>query len=127
MLQDVNFEFDSARLTAGAESVLTDVAAKLRSNENVRVRIEGHTDSVGPADYNKDLSQRRADSVASFLASQGISADRMTTIGYGEEQPVASNDTKAGRARTVVSSLASGSDALLSRPFSAPARSRGAV
>ncbi|WP_069383649.1 OmpA family protein [Halomonas caseinilytica] len=98
VLQDVNFEFDSARLTAGAESVLTDVAAKLRSNENVRVRIEGHTDSVGPADYNKDLSQRRADSVASFLASQGISANRMTTIGYGEEQPVASNDTQAGRA-----------------------------
>ncbi|CBV42397.1 OmpA family protein [Halomonas elongata] len=98
VLQDVNFEFDSAQLTMGAESVLTDVASKLRANENVRVRIEGHTDSVGPAQYNKDLSQRRADSVASFLASQGIAANRMTTIGYGEEQPVASNDTKAGRA-----------------------------
>ncbi|MDN3526501.1 OmpA family protein [Halomonas sabkhae] len=98
VLQDVNFEFDSAQLTMGAESVLSDVASKLRSNENVRVRIEGHTDSVGPASYNEDLSQRRADSVADYLSSQGVAANRMKTIGYGEQQPVATNETDAGRA-----------------------------
>ncbi|MFG6178816.1 OmpA family protein [Halomonas sp. THAF12] len=99
VLRDVNFEFDSATLTMGAEGILDGVADKLRANQNVRVRIEGHTDSMGPEGYNKDLSQRRADSVADYLASQGVDRNRMRTIGYGESQPVASNDTDAGRAQ----------------------------
>ncbi|WP_306730004.1 OmpA family protein [Aeromonas hydrophila] len=98
VLRDVNFEFDSAKLTSGAEQVLNGVAAKLVSNENVRVRIEGHTDSVGSDSYNKQLSQKRADSVKAYLASEGVGSNRMETMGYGEEQPVASNDTAAGRA-----------------------------
>lgn len=98
VLRDVNFEFDSATLTMGAEQILADVAEKLRANENVRVRIEGHTDSVGSAAYNEQLSQERADSVADYLASQGVARDRMQTTGYGESQPVATNDTDAGRA-----------------------------
>ncbi|MDR5865706.1 OmpA family protein [Halomonas koreensis] len=98
VLQDVNFEFDSATLTMGAERILDGVAEKLAANESVRVRIEGHTDAVGPASYNQDLSQRRADSVADYLAGQGIDADRMRTVGYGESQPVATNETDAGRA-----------------------------
>ncbi|MBB3232981.1 OmpA family protein [Halomonas stenophila] len=98
VLRDVNFEFDSATLTMGAEQILADVAEKLRANENVRVRIEGHTDSVGSEAYNEDLSQRRADSVADYLATQGVDRNRMRTIGYGESQPVATNDTDAGRA-----------------------------
>ncbi|MDX1464516.1 MAG: OmpA family protein [Halomonas sp.] len=98
VLRDVNFEFDSATLTMGAEQILDGVAEKLRANKNVRVRIEGHTDAVGSDAYNQDLSQRRADSVADYLASQGVSRDRMRTIGYGESQPVASNETDAGRA-----------------------------
>nr|WP_253272974.1 OmpA family protein [Halomonas sp. PR-M31] len=98
VLRDVNFEFDSAQLTSNAEQILDGVADKLRGNENVRVRVEGHTDSVGPDSYNKELSQRRADSVKSYLASQGIPESRMQAIGYGEEQPVASNETQQGRA-----------------------------
>ncbi|QEA39894.1 OmpA family protein [Pistricoccus aurantiacus] len=98
VLRDVTFEFDSAKLTSQAERILDDVADKLRGNENVRVRIEGHTDSIGDAEYNLRLSQNRADSVAEYLASQGISVDRMKTVGYGEQQPVATNETKAGRA-----------------------------
>ncbi|MDZ7852804.1 MAG: OmpA family protein [Halomonas sp.] len=98
VLRDVNFEFDSATLTMGAEQILTGVAQKLRSNPNVRVRIEGHTDSMGSDSYNQDLSQARADSVADYLMRQGVDAERMRTIGYGESQPVASNDTDAGRA-----------------------------
>ncbi|MGO2415945.1 MULTISPECIES: OmpA family protein [Cobetia] len=98
VLRDVNFEFDSAKLTANAEKVLNGVAAKLVSNENVRVRVEGHTDSVGSDTYNKQLSQKRADSVKAYLASEGVGSARIETMGYGEEQPVAGNDTSAGRA-----------------------------
>ncbi|MBB3191842.1 OmpA family protein [Halomonas cerina] len=99
VLRDVNFEFDSATLTMGAEQILDGVAEKLRANENVRVRIEGHTDAMGSDAYNQDLSQRRADSVADYLAGQGIDMERMRTIGYGESQPIASNETDAGRAQ----------------------------
>ncbi|GAB2799941.1 hypothetical protein GCM10027040_29300 [Halomonas shantousis] len=98
VLRDVNFEFDSAQLTENAETILDRVAEKLVSNENVRVRLEGHTDSIGSAAYNKELSQRRAESVKEYLASQGVSQDRMTAIGYGEEQPIATNETAEGRA-----------------------------
>ncbi|MBB3182694.1 OOP family OmpA-OmpF porin [Halomonas fontilapidosi] len=98
VLRDVNFEFDSATLTMGAEQILDGVAQKLRANPNVRVRIEGHTDAVGSESYNQDLSQARADSVADYLAGQGVDMERMRTIGYGESQPVATNDTDAGRA-----------------------------
>lgn len=98
VLQDVNFEFDSAQLTANAQQILNDVADKLQANENVNVRLEGHTDSVGDDAYNKDLSQRRADSVKEYLTSRGISESRMQATGYGEEQPVAGNNTQQGRA-----------------------------
>ncbi|MEA3251831.1 MAG: OmpA family protein [Pseudomonadota bacterium] len=98
VLRDVNFEFDSATLTSQAEMILDDVASKLAANENVRVRLEGYTDSIGSEAYNKDLSQRRAQSVKDYLISQGISANRMRAIGYGEEQPIATNETAAGRA-----------------------------
>ncbi|WNK18814.1 OmpA family protein [Halomonas piscis] len=98
VLEGVNFEFDSAKLTRQAEQELSEVAEKLKHNTNVRVRIEGHTDSVGSAQYNKDLSQRRAESVASYLQAHGIQQNRMNSIGYGEARPVASNDTDAGRA-----------------------------
>ncbi|WP_136254483.1 OmpA family protein [Onishia niordana] len=98
VLEDVNFEFDSAKLTMGAESILADVAEKLAANPEARVRLEGHTDSVGSDSYNKELSQERANSVKAFLASEGIDTSRMNAIGYGEEQPIATNDTEAGRA-----------------------------
>ena len=98
VLKDVNFEFDSAKLTPQAESILDGVAQKLQDS-NVRVRVEGHTDSIGTDAYNKDLSQRRANSVKEYLASKGIAESRMQAIGYGEEQPIATNETKAGRAQ----------------------------
>ncbi|TFH85358.1 OmpA family protein [Billgrantia azerbaijanica] len=96
---DVNFAFDSAELRPEASTRLDEVAARLRENPEITVTIEGHTDSVGSNEYNRDLSQRRADSVRDYLVSQGIAANRMRTIGYGEERPVATNDTDAGRAQ----------------------------
>ncbi|PMR70786.1 OmpA family protein [Halomonas heilongjiangensis] len=95
---EVNFEFDRAELRPQAEMTLDEVAHRLRENPNLRVRIEGHTDSVGSAEYNQGLSQRRAESVRNYLMSQGIAGDRMTATGYGEERPVATNDTDEGRA-----------------------------
>lgn len=96
---EVTFAFDSDEIRPGAHQTLQQVATTLRENPNLRVRIEGHTDSVGSAQYNEGLSQRRADSVRAFLAAQGIAENRMTTRGFGEERPVATNDTDEGRAQ----------------------------
>ncbi|MFI0471097.1 OmpA family protein [Halomonas sp. HMF6819] len=99
VLQNVNFEFDSARLTPGAEQVLNGVAERLVSNQGVRVSIAGHTDSVGSNQYNMQLSQERAESVARYLNQRGVPASDMRAVGYGEERPIATNDTDAGRAQ----------------------------
>jgi len=61
------------------------------------VEVSGHTDSRGDADYNQRLSQRRAQAVTNYLRQNGITADRIVTMGYGEAQPIDTNDTSAGR------------------------------
>lgn len=99
VLNDIHFAFDSSKLSADSQSTLSTVAQRLVANSDVAVRIEGYTDSTGTAAYNKRLSQRRADSVARYLTSQGVDASRLTTMGYGESHPVASNATRAGRAQ----------------------------
>lgn len=96
---DVTFPFDSAELRPAAESELNQVARTLRESPEVRVVIEGHTDSIGTEEYNRDLSQRRAESVSTYLQSQGIDGNRLRTVGYGESRPVATNDTDAGRSQ----------------------------
>jgi len=98
VLKGVNFENDSAVLTAGAETVLDGVASSLKKRPDVKVTIAGHTDGKGSAAYNKSLSQRRADSVRRYLASKGVKASNLSAKGFGEEEPVATNDTAAGRA-----------------------------
>ncbi|WP_355662178.1 OmpA family protein [Halomonas salifodinae] len=96
---EVNFAFDSAELTSAARATLDDVAQRLtRSSPDVRVHIAGHTDSMGSAQYNLGLSQRRADSVRDYLISRGVEGSRLVARGFGEERPVASNATDAGRA-----------------------------
>ena len=97
-LQGVNFESNSDRLVAGTESVLIAAAATLQKNPEIKVEVAGHTDSVGDADYNESLSARRAETVRDYLVAQGVDADRMTTRGYGESQPVADNTTADGKA-----------------------------
>src|SRR5690625_1405323 len=92
-------DLDSDEIRPGAHHTLDGVATTLRDNSDLRVRIEGHTDSVGSAQYNEGLSQRRADSVRDFLSSRGIADHRMTTRGYGESRPVATNETDEGRAQ----------------------------
>jgi len=70
----------------------------MNETPDLRVRIEGHTDSVGPEAYNMKLSLQRAEAVMKYLVSQGVDADRMEVLGKGEDYPVASNDTDEGRA-----------------------------
>ncbi|HBQ58894.1 MAG TPA: hypothetical protein DD671_04535, partial [Balneolaceae bacterium] len=96
-LSDVLFDFDSATLKSGANKVVNEVSAFLKEFNDRTVQIEGFTDSIGSAAYNKDLSQRRADALKRALIETGIASNRITTIGYGEEYPVATNMNEAGR------------------------------
>jgi OOP family OmpA-OmpF porin len=98
VLRGVNFAFDSAEIDPSSSVVLDAAADQLKECQNVAVRVEGHTDSVGSESYNQGLSERRAEGVQSHLVGRGVSASRLTAIGFGESQPVASNDTEEGRA-----------------------------
>ena len=99
VLQGVNFETDSAVLTGGSKPVLDKVAAGLREHPRLRIEVQGHTDSTGSARHNQGLSERRAEAVRDYLQSQGVSASQMTTRGFGQTQPIATNATADGRAQ----------------------------
>lgn len=94
----VNFGFDSSNLTAAAKANLDKLAEVLTNNPDTNINIYGHTDSKGTDEYNLNLSDRRAASVKSYLMSKGVASSRMMTMGMGEKEPVATNDTDAGRA-----------------------------
>ena len=99
-LQGVHFELDSATLTPGSLAILDQAAAALKGQPDIRVRIAGHTDSLGSEVYNEQLSMARAKAVREYLQShQGVGAQRLSVIGYGESKPVASNETEIGRAK----------------------------
>ena len=98
VLRGVNFEFDEATLTPNAKVILDQVADALLSVSRVDIELRGHTDSQGPQSYNQALSKRRADSVKKYLASRGVAEDSMTTKGFGESKPIATNDTLEGKA-----------------------------
>lgn len=91
------FDVDQYQLRSIAETDLTQLSTILNKYDDTNVVIEGHTDGTGAADYNQSLSERRAQSVASFLATQTVDSRRFSVMGYGEQQPVASNDTAGGR------------------------------
>jgi outer membrane protein OmpA-like peptidoglycan-associated protein len=96
-LSDVLFDTGSANLKQGAREKLAKVAGILLSHPGLKLEIEGHTDSVGSADYNQRLSENRAGSVRTYVVEQGIASNSVGTAGFGETMPVASNDTPAGR------------------------------
>jgi OOP family OmpA-OmpF porin len=98
VLQGPNFAFNSAELTSETRGILDEQVAILEKESDIKVKIEGHTDNIGPEEYNQGLSERRAKAVEQYLISKGISADRLETMGYGQSNPVAPNDTEEGRA-----------------------------
>lgn len=99
MPSSVTFGFDSSELTSQARSALNDVSSVLQEYPETVVNIAGHTDSTGSADYNKRLSERRAEAVGNHLAQSGVQRQRLSMSGYGLTQPVASNDTEDGRSQ----------------------------
>ncbi|MDN6180264.1 MAG: OmpA family protein [Halomonas subglaciescola] len=99
MPSSVTFGFDSADLTSDARNALNEVSNVLSQYTDTRVNIAGHTDSTGDANYNQKLSERRAQSVGNYLSRNSVSSSRLNTMGYGESQPVASNNNDAGRAQ----------------------------
>jgi outer membrane protein OmpA-like peptidoglycan-associated protein len=98
VLRGINFQSGSAALTPDSHTVLDQVIASLNAYPEVRLEIRGHTDSQGPAAFNLELSKKRAESVRQYLINGGIAANRVTAIGVGEEEPISSNATPAGRA-----------------------------
>jgi outer membrane protein OmpA-like peptidoglycan-associated protein len=96
---DVLFATGKANLSSAADKSVAKLAEFLKKYPTRNVLIEGHTDSVGSDDFNLALSQQRANSVKARLVADAVDAARITTVGYGEKYPVASNDTKAGKAQ----------------------------
>ena len=96
--QDVHFDFDKYNLKPEAVKILDEAVTTLRENPDLRVTIEGHTDSIGTSEYNLALGERRANAARDYLVNRGVAASRMETVSYGEERPKADNGTDAGRA-----------------------------
>ncbi len=95
----VNFDFNSSTLTNTAKANLDKLVIVLTNNVDTNINMYGYTDSKGADDYNLKLSQRRADAVKAYFVSKGIASSRLFTEGMGEANPVATNDTDAGRAQ----------------------------
>jgi OOP family OmpA-OmpF porin len=97
VLHGVNFEFNKDTLTNNAKTILDGVADALKARPDIKVEVDGYTDGKGSDAYNLKLSDRRAHSVLRYLASHGVSGDRMTSKGFGKDNPIADNTTDEGR------------------------------
>lgn len=98
-LDGVNFGNDASSLTPGAEQRLQKSIRILQENPELNVEIGAHTDAIASEDYNQALSQQRANAVLRYFIANGIEPTRLSAVGYGESQPVASNETEVGRAQ----------------------------
>jgi outer membrane protein OmpA-like peptidoglycan-associated protein len=99
VLRGVHFDFDKANIRADARPILDQAVETLKEHGAVHVTVAGYTDSIGSEEYNQRLSVRRADAVRDYLVEHGIDASRLSVVGHGESDPVASNDTEDGRAQ----------------------------
>ena len=93
------FGFDSYSLTPESQESVMELAEILNKYPETNLIIEGHTDNRGSASYNKGLSERRANAVTNYLKMKGVSGDRLTTVGFGFDKPVDTNETEEGRAK----------------------------
>ena len=96
-MQGIEFETGKATIKKKSFPLLNQIAKIFIENSNYIIEVQGHTDNTGKAEVNKRLSEQRADAVMVYLAKQGVDDRRMTAVGYGQEQPIADNKTKAGR------------------------------
>jgi OOP family OmpA-OmpF porin len=99
ILKGVNFEFDSDRLTPDAKEILNGVGETLKSYADLKIEVGGHTDDVGTEAYNLGLSERRANSVKTYLGSRGVDVSRLTPVGYGKTKPLVEGTTDEDRAK----------------------------
>ncbi len=97
--QKIDFELDSARLRTESHGILDEVGRVLTEHPDLRIRVEGHTDTIGESAYNLRLSQQRAASVVEYLVEYGIDSGRLESEGFGDTRPIADNDTAEGRAQ----------------------------
>jgi OOP family OmpA-OmpF porin len=96
---NINFEVAKADIQASSYGILNEIASALRANPQLKVTVEGHTDSTGSRAFNMDLSQRRAQAVVDYLVNKGVSPQRLSAKGYGPDRPIADNGTKLGRSK----------------------------
>jgi outer membrane protein OmpA-like peptidoglycan-associated protein len=96
-ISDVLFDFNKYTLKPGTREKMAKVSGILLAYPGLRIQVEGHTDSVGSDDYNQKLSEQRAGAVRDYLVAQGVPSSGISAVGYGKANPVASNDTAAGR------------------------------
>ena len=99
ILYDILFDHDKAALQQSSDKQLQHIVTLMMENPELRMEVQGHTDSQGSDEYNQDLSQRRAETVVAYLNLFGIAEDRLEAKGYGELEPVDTNDTEEGRAK----------------------------
>jgi len=98
-LKNVYFEYNQATLVQESHRELDNLVEVMLENKGMQIEIAGHTDSIGGASYNQNLSQQRADAVANYLVSKKIDKTRIVSKGYGESKPIDTNETEEGRAR----------------------------
>ena len=99
MPAEVLFDFDSYEVKEGVKESITTLGKDLAENKDIKLKIIGHTDSIGTEQYNLNLSLERANSIKKYLVGKEVPADNISVEGYGEEKPVATNLTKEGRAK----------------------------
>jgi OOP family OmpA-OmpF porin len=98
VIEGIKFKTGSANILPGSFTVLDRAIAVLKEYPDLKMEIQGHTDNRGKAEYNRNLSQKRADAVRTYFITKGIAAERLTAVGYGLEKPIADNKTESGRA-----------------------------
>ena len=99
LLKNLTFETDSANIDPESRQILDEVAGVLANHPTARIVVEGHTDTTGAPDTNRQLSQARAEAAKRYLGERGIDASRIQAVGHGADQPIDTNDNPAGRAR----------------------------
>lgn len=98
-LNNVYFDTDKAIIKQESYKELDEIAALLKEKEDMEIEVAGHTDNQGDNAHNMDLSQRRADAIKKYLVKKGANPNHIRAVGYGSEQPIASNSTQEGRAK----------------------------